>query len=131
MAAKRTPLDLTFEEHKEIAMMLKKLGKHLQLDTPESSKIREARVSVRTLLATLTGELDEFFNLDSKPSPDGTRPRVYYAGDPTGDMSHYSFLESRDDLEDIRQRIVSNKSTAKAVKCIDIMIFKMNIAGLY
>lgn len=131
MAAKRTPLGLTIEEHRQIAEMLRKLGKHLLIDTPDRSKIGAAKASIRALLITLTGELDGFFYLDSKPLPDGTRPRVYYDGDPVGDMSHYSFLESRDDLEDIRQRIVWNKSAAKAVKCIDAIISKMNFVGLF
>lgn len=130
MAAKRVPLGLTIEQHREMAEMLRKLGKHLRIESPDRSKIGAARASILGMLVTLTGELDEFFHLDSKPDPDGTRPRVYYGGDPVGDMSHYSFLESRDDLEDIRQRLIRNKSAAKAMKCIDAMIAKMNLVGL-
>lgn len=130
MTLKRIPLGFTSDQHREIAEMLKKIAKQLRVDTPGHHKISAARASILGQLITLTGELDEFFYLDSKPLPDGTRPRVYYGGDPTGDMTNYSFLNSREDLEDIRQRIISNKSAAKAVKCIDAMISKMNLVGL-
>lgn len=130
MTTKRTPLGLSLEEHKKMAEMLRKLGKHLRGEVPDRSKVGAAKAKIFGLLVTLTGELDEFFYLDSKPLPDGTRPRVYYGGEPADDMSFYSFLSSREDLEEIRQRVIGNKSAGKVVKCIDAMVSSMNLVGL-
>ncbi len=89
-----------------------------------------ARGRVSNLLVQLKSELDAFFCLDCAPLPDGTMPRMYYGWEPVEDLKTYGFLHSRDDLEDIRQRLVGNKSAAKAVKCIDSMVSKMDLAGL-
>jgi len=131
MAAKRTPLGFTIEQHREMAEALRMIGKHLLRDAPDRSRAGAARARVGALLVTLTGELDSFYFLDCKALAIGDVPRMYYGLEPSGNMEHYSFLQTRDDLEDIRQRLVHNKSAAKAVKCIDAMIAKMNLAGLY